>query len=193
MLSSKARILWIKWHAYLSCFFLPFALLYSLTGILYLLDFKGSETVLHSVFIETDQPLPETELSALEIYESALKMYPQLPIERPENFWHDDHLVSWWHFQGEVLLLPTISESGLKGFQIRVEEYNFLKQLHFIHKGLAGLAFKVFGIFMGLSLLISIITGAVIALVMPKLKRWAVISSGAGMSTLIMLYVVSYF
>ena len=191
MLTSKARILWIKWHAYLSCFFLPFALLYSVTGILYLLDFKGSETVLHSVFIETDQPLPESESAALELYESALKTYPQLPIERPENFWQDDHLVSWWHFRGEVLLLPTTSEVGQAGFQIKVESYNFLKQLHFIHKGLAGLGFKVLGIFMGLSLLISIITGAVIALAMPKLKRWSVISSTLGLMTLLLLFLVS--
>ena len=188
MLSSKARILWIKLHAYLACFFLPFALLYALTGLLYLFDFQGSEITLQSVFVESKKPLPESESAALALYESFRKLHPQLPSERPDNFWQDDHLVSWWHFRGEVLLKPAINEHGRAGFNVIVEDYDFLKQLHFIHKGLAGGFFKLLGILMGLSLLFSIISGAVVALAMPKLRLWSIRSAIAGSVILIAGY-----
>lgn len=191
MISSKARILWIKWHAYLSCFFLPFALLYALTGLLYLFDFKGSEITLHSVFIASEEQLPEEESTALNMYESFRKLHPDLPSERPKNFWQDEHLVSWWHFRGEVMIKPATNESGQAGFKVVVEDYDFLKQLHFIHKGLAGWLFKLLGILMGLSLLFSIISGAVVALAMPKLRLWSVRATVIGSIVLILAYGVS--
>lgn len=64
MLSSKARIQWIKWHAYISCFFLPLALLFTFTGVLYLLDVKGGASSYDEYIIQTEKHFPLKEIDA---------------------------------------------------------------------------------------------------------------------------------
>lgn len=191
MLSSKARILWIKYHAYVSCFFLPLALLYAITGLLYLLGFTGEHTTIQSVFVASDLALPQSELAASALYESFLVSHPELPAQRPERFWQDDHMVSWWNVNGEIMLIPDTNTAGVAGFKVVVDQYDWLMHLHFIHKGLAGTLFEILGVLMAVSLLVSIITGVVIALAMPKLKRLAVAFTVAGLATLIGALLVS--
>lgn len=188
MLSSKARILWIKWHAYLSCFFLPFALLIALTGLLYLFDVKGGAAEKFEYQIETELAFPLKEnLAESFIVEhfSNEKLTRHLPL--PENYYIDGDVQGWWDFHSEVVLIP-LENNQLK---IVVENNNLWRQLLYIHKGIAGDIFVVFAMLFGISLLFSLISGSIVALVMPKLKQNALVFMTAGFVALVVAYFMS--
>ena len=70
-----------------------------------------------------------------------------------------------------------------------IEENDIIRQAIFIHKGIAGDVFVVLGILLGFSLLFSLISGVVVALAMPKMKKPAMQFMAAGT----VILVVSYF
>lgn len=188
MLSSKARISWIKWHAYVSCFFLPFALLVAITGILYLFDIKGGASESFEYKISTDQVFPLEEKSAAQFmvnYFSENGLTQHLPL--PDNYFLDHDVQGWWDFHSEVVLIP-LEDNQLK---VVLETNDFWRQMLYIHKGLAGKIFVVFGILFGISLLFSLISGTVVALVMPKLKKNAVVFMLGGGASLVFMYFIS--
>jgi len=188
MLSSKARILWIKWHAYLSCFFLPFALLISLTGLLYLFDVKGGPSQEYQYKIETelDFPLQEKQAEKFIIeYFSNKDLGRHLPL--PESYFLDGDVQGWWDFHSEVVLIPHENNQ----LKVVVETNNLWRQLLYIHKGIAGDIFKVFAILFGISLLFSLLSGTLVALMMPKLKRNALIFILGGFMALVTAYFMS--
>lgn len=188
MLQSKTRILWIKWHAYLSCFFLPLALLYTLTGALYLLDIEGGFEASHRYQIEW--PNPETgwfdREAAKAIILNSDVIEPHLPL--PANYWQESDLHGWWGFHQYYALAPSETPGQLT---LQIEEYDLWHQLVFIHKGLAGKIFWVLGLLLGCSMLISLVSGAVVALAMPKLRRNAIRVCMLGLASVIIAYFVS--
>lgn len=188
MLSSKSRILWIKYHAYISCFFLPFALLIALTGILYLFDIKGgpSEKFEYLLSEEIDFPLEKKEAKAfIENYLTEKQNGLHLPL--PSNYWEDHAIQGWWDFHGGVML-DAHDDNQLK---IQVETNNLMRKLLYIHKGIAGDIFVIFGILFGISLLFSLLSGTIVALVMPKLKKNAVIFMLAGALSVLVTFFAS--
>ena len=188
MLSSKARILWIKWHAYLSCFFLPLALIYALTGLLHLLEVKGgaSETF---EFPYSSASWPDSEQEAKQALKSLLKQQDaihHLPL--PKNYFVSPVWQGWYDIHQEVSLVAEDEDHSAK---LIIEKNDLMRQLMYIHKGIAGNIFKVLGILLAMSLLFSIISGAIVALAMPKLKRNSTIACTLGCSTVLIAYFIS--
>ncbi len=187
MLSSKARILWIKWHAYLSCFFLPLALLYALTGTLYLFDIKGGAAERMEYHLEGNTPWPKTEQEAKAlVHELEIKF--NISIEFPKFYYDTPNMKGWYDLSGEVAFK---NKHGYHPMELFIEEYNLWRQLLFIHKGIVGDLFKVLSILFGMSLLFSLLSGTIVALVMPKLKKNAIISLILGSLVLVMSYFLS--
>ena len=73
----------------------------------------------------------------------------------------------WYGHEQEVILSP-INDNKAK---LVIKEHDFLLQLLIIHKGYAGNFFKVFSIMFGFSLAFSVISGVVITLQLPQLKK----------------------
>jgi hypothetical protein len=187
MLSSKARILWIKWHAYLSCFFLPLALLYALTGTLYLFDIKGGSIEKTEYHLEANTHWPETEKEAEALlYELNKKLNTH--ITRPQFYYEIPDMKGWYDLNGEVSFKNKHDNHPMELF---VDEYDIWRQLVFIHKGIVGDLFKVLSILFGISLMFSLLSGTIVALVMPKLKRNAIISLVLGCAVLVWSYFIS--
>lgn len=181
-MNSRTRISWMKWHAYLSCVFLPFALLYATTGILYLFDIKGSAANKYETIIPlTAQQVvdfPETESQARAFIQ------PYYSTGLPEHYFHIKESQGWWDFHQEVILLTPENQQTT----LIIEENDIVRQLIFIHKGIAGDVFKVLGILLGFSLLFSLISGVVVALAMPKMKKPAMQFIAGGMMILLVAY-----
>ncbi len=192
MLSSKTRILWIKWHAYLSCFFLPLALLYALTGLLYLFDVKGGAAQELEYEIATSLTLPLNETQAQKLVKDFLMAAPStsehLPL--PVNYYRSGDVQGWWDFEQEIMLMRA-SETDGHAVRLVIEKNNLWRQFVFIHKGLAGDVFHVLGIFLALSILFSLLSGTLVALVMPKLKKNATLFMGLGFVVVLLAYGVS--
>ncbi len=191
MLSSKARIQWIKWHAYISCFFLPLALLFTFTGVLYLLDVKGGASSYDEYIIQTEKHFPLKEIDA-EVFALAFIKKHNIEIingeKLPDNYYTHDDDQGWWDFHQQITLSPLKEDSSVKV----IVEYNDLwRQFVYIHKGIAGDIFYVLSILFGISLFFSLLSGSIVALVMPKLKKNASLSMLAGFVILILAYALS--
>lgn len=188
MLTSKARILWIKWHAYLSCFFLPLALIYALTGLLFLFEIKGgaAETFEYSYsdIVWSHEEADARNESIRLLKQGNAKQH--LPL--PENYFISDDWQGWYDIHQEVRLVAENAEHGAK---IVIEKNNLMRQLLYIHRGIAGEIFKILGILLAISLLFSIISGAIVALAMPKLKKNATLATCFGLITLVTAYFLS--
>jgi len=185
MLTSKARILWIKWHAYLSCFFLPLALIYALTGLLYLLEVKGgaSETF---EFPYSSASWPDSEQEARQAMEFLLEQEGALHhLPLPNNYFSSPDWQGWYDIHQEISLVGEDEDHGAK---LVIAKNNLLRQLMYIHKGIAGNIFRILGILLGISLLFSIISGAIVALAMPKLKRNAMLATCLGCLAVVIPY-----
>jgi hypothetical protein len=188
MLTSKARILWIKWHAYLSCFFLPLALIYALTGLLHLVEVEGgaSETFEYAY---SSPSWPDNEKDAKQALQSLLKQKDGLQhLPLPKNYFVSPVWQGWYDIHQEVSLVAEDEDHGAK---VVIEKNDLMRQLMYIHKGIASNIFKLLGILLGLSLLFSIISGAIVALAMPKLKRNSSIACALGSLTVLIAYLAS--
>jgi len=188
MLSSKARILWIKWHAYLSCFFLPLALIYALTGLLHLLEVKGGAAETFE-FPYSSASWPDSEQEARQALKFLLKQQDALHhLPLPKSYFVSAAWQGWYDIHQEISLVGEDEDHGAK---LVIEKNNLMRQLMYIHKGIAGNIFKVLGILLAMSLLFSIISGAIVALAMPKLKRNSTIACVLGCFTVFIAYLIS--
>ncbi|MCV6620775.1 MAG: hypothetical protein OIF51_03380 [Cellvibrionaceae bacterium] len=179
-MKSKSRLLWMKWHAYLACFFLPLMLLYTVTGTLYMLDLHGSNSNEISIPLQEVNSWPTKEADALEFTRQ------HLPSEYGEisgRYFSFSEGHSWYSFKREILLLPQKQA-------IEIHQHGWWKQLIMIHKGHAHIGFWVLGIALGLSLLFSLISGVVLAYSNPRYRTMAnrYIAFGAAL-TLILFFV----
>ena len=186
MLNAKVRMLWIQWHAYLSCFFLPLALLYTLTGALYLLDIKGD--VANSWEFElASRPASAEPAALVQWLTPALKQ--QADLDMPDIYYRDGEGHGWYNMRGGVHL--ELPDDPAESVHVHIEEYDLWLQLVLIHKGVAGKLFLVLGVMLGVSLLFSLISGALVAISMPKFRRQAWVYMGLGLFSLLLAYGLS--
>lgn len=182
-----SRQIWMKLHAYLACFFLPFTLLYILTGIFHLFDIHGEHKKTAEYVIELADVWPNSEPDAERVVKQLLiqKNHSSLP----DNYYPDypkegDH--EWFGGKQEVTLQHTGIASQAK---LVIKEHGMLQQLLFIHKGIAGNLAWFIGVMFGLHLLISVISGVALVLQMPTFKAYSVLSLASGFILLVYVFV----
>lgn len=174
-MKAKSRLLWMKLHAYFACFFLPITLLYITTGMLYFFDVKGevTETFEYSVTLENGWPSQESD--AYPIVMDAMKANQQKELPADYYLYEGNH--DWYGHERAVIFKPTDDPKIAK---LIIEEHDLLKQLLIVHKGYAGIFFKLFSIMFGFSLAFSVISGVVITLQLPQLKNASLFAIMAG-------------
>lgn len=181
----KTRILWMQLHAYIACFFLPAAILYAITGGLYMLGYEGGVKAEHEYHFELKGGWPEDKSVAKKIVVEQMAQrnhHESLPGDY--YLWEGKH--DWFGFKREVLLIP--QEDGQ--VELKIIEHDFWKQLLLIHKGFAGKVLKVFSILWGLSLIFSQVSGVILALAVKKIRVNSVVSIMLGLSFLVTSYFV---
>lgn len=174
-MKAKTRLIWMKLHAYLACFFLPITLLYITTGMLYFFDIKGKVFSEVEYFFEISQPWPTNEEEATKIVREHLS--GDKYIELPPDYYLYEGTHDWYGYAREVILKPTDKTNTV---EIHIMEHDLLRKLLIIHKGFAGWYFKLFSILFGISLAFSVISGVVITLQLPQFKKTSLISIGVG-------------
>lgn len=174
-MKAKTRLLWMKLHAYLACFFLPITLVYIVTGTLYMFDIKGKVDNEFEYSVALTNRWPEAEKQALPLVNDFLLDKPHAALPEDYYFEHGNH--DWYGYKQEVILIKPDAGDTAK---LVVKEHDLLLQLLIIHKGFAGQFFKWFSILFAASLSFSIISGVVITLQLPQLKVPALYSILAG-------------
>lgn len=172
-------------HAYIACFFLAAAFLYAISGGLYLFGFEGGLEADYDYYVELEDGWPEDKDTAREIVLQEMQRLGQ-DVSLPTDYYLWDGMHDWFGLRREVLLIP--EDDGR--IKLALHEHDFWKELLLVHKGFAGPFLKVFSILWGVSLIFSQVSGAVLALNMPSLKRNALISIVGGFMILVVAFVL---
>ncbi|MCH2039658.1 MAG: PepSY domain-containing protein [Saccharospirillaceae bacterium] len=187
-LGAKGRSFWVRWHTYISCFFLPLVLLYVISGFLYLLGFEGGAASSEKIDIQLTQ---EQQANFPQDEQAARQLFTQFYSEKlPQLYYHSDHLLSFWDIHHEVMMTEPEADGHA---HIIVETNDWMRQLIYIHKGLAGELFRWLGIMLALSLVFSIISGVLVALAVPKMKATAIRWISIGTVVVVLAYLVARF
>ncbi len=179
-MKSLSRSFWMKCHAYIACFFLPFTVLYLATGVLHLFDIHGGIKNEYHYTVPTPNGWPKDEAEAHDLVTDFLLDKSHLGLSKdyyPGNDYHD-----WYGKNQEVMLKLTDDD---KAASLTIKEHDLWLQLLLIHKGLAGVFFWVLGILFGLHLLISAVSGVILALQLPKIKSTSIHSFLVGFAVLV--------
>ncbi|MGB0892834.1 MAG: PepSY domain-containing protein [Parashewanella sp.] len=181
----RLRKFWHKWHIYIACFFLPLIFLYTITGLLYLLDIHGDYKSQDEYPVETVLAWPQNEQEAYDfigqIYDA--KQHGDLP----EMYYTSRGNHNWYGLVQEITLKPADADGQVT---LQVYKHGLLQQLIIIHKGHAGLFFVVLGIILSLGLLFSLLSGVILGLNSPKYKRKSLIAMLVGLVTIIIGFVI---
>lgn len=181
----KSRIIWMKLHAYLACFFLPITLLYIFTGILSMFDIEGGLTTEYEYKIELSQPWPEPERPAKQIVAEILKKNGHERLPNSYFPYPQDKAHYWYDYKVEIGLLKLEADNEAK---VIVKNHDVWHQFLLIHKGHGGPFFWLFGLFLGLSLIFSLVSGVVLVFKIPKFKKVSLYSILGGFFTIIFFY-----
>jgi hypothetical protein len=175
----------MKWHGYLSVFFLILMLLYSLTGTLYLFEIEGNKTS-RSVSLQLDT-WPTSEKEALKIMPNILKEIGEkkLPNKYSDSKGHE------WSSLNKSILLTENSEN--KSVQVTVSDSDFMRQMLMIHKGHGGPLFTVLGVALGFYLFVMIITGVWLTIKTKPMVRGSKISAFMGLASVIGVYLITIY
>lgn len=210
-MQAKIRQNWLKWHAYTACFFLPFIVLYAITGTLYLLDIKGSNSEELTLSVAVDE-WPESRKDAERLALRVLSEQGQKNVsELPDNYFSSGSRHSWFGFRYSVALNkgkkadpgPELVENSstnsmgsrdkndtnINSHQVEYKQHGWWKRILYIHFGLAGKTFIVLGIVFGACLLFSALSGAILLLSSPRYRRYA----QTGILSSCLIIIVAYF
>ncbi|WP_157533436.1 hypothetical protein ACJJIP_09895 [Microbulbifer sp. VTAC004] len=181
-MKSRNRLLWIKLHTYFSCFFLPIAILYIATGVLYLFDIKGGAEEEYEYTLSLPEGLPKSETETLGVVSPLIE--PK-QIALPSDFYLEDEYIGWYGYKREVYLEPNKDQNGAT---LHIKEHDLWHQFLLIHKGHAGPVFWLSAIMLGASLVFSLISGLVVAFAVPKFRKAAVQFTSLGLISLIIAF-----
>ena len=194
-MKAKTRLLWMKLHAYFSCFFLPLTLVYILSGVLYLFGIKGEvKQEFHYPVSVASWPSDQGEAAKIITPILTEKGHFRLPADYFAS--GEDH--SWYGYKHEIIFAQvddkeTHGDAAIQvpnPAQLTVKEHDFWLQLLIIHKGYAGYLFWLLAIALGASLTFSLVSGVIISLQMPQLKKNSLWMLAFGSASLIGLFMI---
>jgi hypothetical protein len=172
------RMLVIKLHAILACFFMPLALLYFVSGGLYSLDIKGDvDKQVYSITL--DRPFAPDLAQLSEAITAALEEHTlSLPTGNPAIIRKKgSYEYQWGDLKHQIVVQPTDDPLEV---EMTYRQRSPLTQLMRVHRAEAGSLLKIFSVSMVVSLIVILGSGVFLAVGMPKLRRTALLSLGAG-------------
>ncbi len=181
------RLLIIKVHAILACFFMPIALLYFVSGALYSLDIKGSvDKQVYTLALDRPFAPDLAQLSATVTAALALRELSMPGGEPTVARKKQSYEFRWGDLQRLVVVQPTADPLQA---ELTYRQRSPLAQLLRIHRAEAGSLTRIFSVSMAISLILILASGVFLALGMPKLRRTALLALGAGCIVIVSIFV----
>jgi hypothetical protein len=180
------RMLIIRIHAFLACFIMPMATLYFVGGALYSSDIKGDidkqvyQLPVESAFVPELARLSALARSALEQHELLLPGGEASIREKKGSYEY-----RWGDLKRLVVIQPTNDPLEI---ELTYRERSPLAQVMRVHRAEAGTLVQIFSISMAIALLVILASGVFLALGIPKLRRTAMLSLGAGMLIVVTIF-----
>jgi hypothetical protein len=180
------RMLVIKLHAILACFFIPMATLYFISGALYTFDVKGHIDK-QSYNLALDSPFAPDLVRLSELAKTALDQRNlSLPtgdsaITRKKGSYE----YRWGDLKRLVVIHPTDNPLQV---ELIYRQRNPLAQVMRVHRAEHGRITKIFSLSMAVSLIAILASGVFLALGLPKLRRTALLALGAGFFAILPIF-----
>jgi hypothetical protein len=183
------RLQLMKIHAILAALILPVASMFFITGALYTWDVKGSYSS-KSYDIPIHKPL-QPQLSELVLLAETELERRKLPT--PTGPAKIKHMGNAFKFEWSGSRLDISIESGSKPLvaKLEIKETNWYRQFVQLHKAKGGDAFKVYAVFMAVSMLCILITGFTMAWQSPKLRKLSLGSAIIGVALFVGMVIAS--
>lgn len=171
----------VKLHGYIAVLFLPMAILYAVTGTLYILGESGAASTIRIRPAEVRE-WPESVEQAAALVNGILRTRGRAAIGSFAEPRHGDDGSYVWRAMDRTVTLSKAAGGG--GVAVRLEEHGTLRQLVEVHKNHAGIVFSILGIAFGIAMSTLLLTGA---LMMFKSRLYrksasAVLAAGVAMS-----------
>jgi len=182
------RMLIMKIHAILACFFMPLAILYFISGALYSFDIKGH--VDKQVYtLALNRPFAPDLAQLSELAKTALDQRKlSLPTGNPAiKQKKGSYEYSWGDLQRQVVIHPTGNPLRVK---LTYRQRSPLTQVMRVHRADAGSLVRSYSLTMVVSLITILVTGVFLAVGTPKLRRIALVALGAGCLVVLTIFVL---
>ncbi len=172
-----SRLLLIKIHLYLASILTPVLIIMAVSGGLYLLGIKGN---VESKVVYTG------DISEFNVKASDLKSeYEQFLLKQNIHFSFDYVKKAGNNYftrptSKEHYILQVKNQSGKKNIELIHRQPDLVKSLIELHKGHGPSLFKTFQKVVAVGLLVVLITGFLLGLTSPKLKKLTIILSTVG-------------
>ncbi|WHI47168.1 hypothetical protein [Microbulbifer sp. VAAF005] len=164
--------------------FLPIAILYIATGVLYLFDIEGGVDEQIEYTVSLPKGLPNNEQETLNVISPIVQ---PAEVALPADFYLEDGWIGWYGYKRQVYLEPSEDKQSAI---LHVKEHDLWHQFLLIHKGHAGPLFWFSAIMLGASLLFSLISGLVVAFAVPKFRKAAVQFTSLGFIALVVAFFI---
>jgi len=180
------RMLIIKIHAMLACFFMPLAILYFISGALYSFDIKGHvdkqvyTLALDHPFAPDLAQLSELATTALNQRKLSLPTGSAAIKEKKGSYEY-----RWGGLKRQVVIQPTGNPLEAK---LIYRQRSPLTQVMRVHRADAGSLVRTYSLTMVVSLIAILVTGVFLVVGMPKLRRTALVALGAGCLAVLIIF-----
>lgn len=179
----------IRWHMLLAAFIFPAILMFLVTGGFYTWGIKGSYHD-STIDLALDAPLQADTAELRALVEAELQRLDiAVPSGAPKvKKGGTSFALEWTGASRDVLLEPTADPTVAR---LTIKETTWYRQLVQLHKAKGGQVFKVYAAVLAVSLLLILLTGFVMALQSPRLRRPALGASLLGVVTFVLVAAVS--
>lgn len=180
------RMLIIKIHAFLACFILPMATLYFIGGGLYSYDIEGDidkqvyQLPLASPFAPDLAQLSVLARSAL-LERELVQPRGEPSIKEKKGAYE----YRWGDLKRLVVIKPTDDPLQV---ELIYRTRSPLAQVMRVHRAEAGTLAMMFSIGLAIALIVILASGVFLALGLPKLRRTAMLSLGAGLLVVLTIF-----
>lgn len=173
-----SRLTLTKVHAILAAFILPVAVMFFITGVLYTWG-KSGEYVTTKHDLALAAPLSKDKDALVALAEEQLtKLGVAAPSGKPGvRSVGTSFQLEWSGADLDVVLAPTADPLVA---QLQVKDTTWYRHLVQLHKAKGGEVFKVYASVMAAALLLLLVTGYIIALQVPLLRRLTLATTAIG-------------
>jgi len=171
----------IKAHVILASVVFPITLMFFITGALYISDIDPEVSV-QEFRVTMDEPLQRDVTQLKEIAASELaKREISEPLGRSKLKWDRDLEIYYLFWDGEnhwLKIRPSTSDMNIA--VIKLYNPGLYSRFMSLHKGHGKDSFDLFVVVMAIVMLLTLISGMVVGLSLPKLRPMALYSMAAG-------------
>ncbi len=183
------RSILMKIHTLLAVFLLPVAIMFFVTGALYIWEIKGSqEKYQHS--LQIDNTFTGELSDFLLLTKNKLKVLGlPTPTGDPKLRKERDKTVFDWSGSSIEVKVEALPKAHTA--QMEIKKASWYRHLVQLHKAKGGLLFKLYATILSIALLTLLFTGFIMAWQMPKLRKLTVITTISGFVVFLLLVIYS--